>query len=217
MEPDEASEESEVAVLLADGTSGDADKARRGLSIVYRLWARPVLALLRAVYTPSQLPAVDFEDVWQETVRQLAELVRGGRIRPEGSLFALVATIARRQAGRHVRRRAAARAVPLFDELVDTRDRRGWADLDAAERGEVLELTEQAIPSLPPKAATVMRVFIEHFPESGGMERLRELVRQATGRAETLAGVKRALQDAREGLRCRLRRRGYDFQTEGDQ
>jgi DNA-directed RNA polymerase specialized sigma24 family protein len=214
--PDETTQEAEIVLLLADGATGDKEKVKRGLDLVFRLWARPVLSLLRGVHAPSQLPAEDFCDLWHETIRQLALRVQGGGLRRDGSLFALVCMIAKRLAARHVRRCATRRTVPLFDELEDTRDRRRWADLSPLERAEVLELLQAAIPELPPKAGTVIQVFIHNFPESEVMERLREMVSLVTGREETLAAVKRGLQDAREGLRNHLQRRGYDFRTGGD-
>ncbi len=216
MGTDEKNQEAVIALLLADGATGDKEKVKRGLDLVFRLWARPVLSLIRLVHGRSELPPEDFDDLWHETNRQLAQCVRDGGVRREGSLFALVCTIAKRLAARHVRRLAARRTVSLFDKLEDTRDRRPWADLSPIERAELFELMKGAIPALPQKAGTVMQVFIDHFPESESMERLRKMVSEVTGREETLAAVKRGLQDAREGLRSHFRRKGYDFRRGGD-
>jgi DNA-directed RNA polymerase specialized sigma24 family protein len=216
VEPDGTPKAAEITLLLADGAAADTENVKRGLDLVFRHWARPVLSIVRGIHTPAQLPAEDFQDLWQDTIRDLALRVRGGGLRRDGSLFSLVCTIAKRLAARHVRRRAKRQTVPLIDELEDTRDRRRWADLGPLERAEVLELMQAAIPTLPSKAGTVIEIFIRHFPESASMERLRQMVSAVTGREETLAAVKRGLQDAREGLRNHLRRKGYDFRTGGD-
>jgi DNA-directed RNA polymerase specialized sigma24 family protein len=206
----------EIALLLADGAGGDKEKAKRGLELVYQLWGRPILSLLRAVHAPSELSKEDFWDLWHETMHQLAVRIRNGGLRREGSLFSLVTMIAKRLAARHVHQCTTRRTAPLFDELEDTRDGRGWADLNQFEREELLELAQRIIPTLSPKIRTVIQVFIRHFPETESMERLRERVSEVTGREETLAAVKRALQDAREGLRSHMQRKGYDFRTGGD-
>jgi DNA-directed RNA polymerase specialized sigma24 family protein len=207
---------SEISLLLAGGAAADTEKVKRGLTLVFLHWARPVFTILRGLHSPSELPAGDFPDLWQETIRDLTLRVRRGELRDEGSLFSLVCTIARRRAARHVRRSATRQTVPLIDDLEDSYGRRRWGNLSDLERAEVFELMRAAIPTLPPKAGTVIRVFIERFPASESMERLREMVSAETGREETLAAVKRGLQDAREGLRDRLRRKGYDFRTGGD-
>lgn len=215
MDPDADEVTAEISLLLVGGAAADTERVKQGLALVFRHWARPVFTILRGLHPPSDLSTADFPDLWQETVQGLTVRVRNGYLREEGSLFSLVCTIARRLAVRHVERRPARATVPLIDDLVSGGGRRPWADLDPLERAEVFQLIREAIPALPPKAGTVIRVFIERFPESLSMERLREQVSEETGREETIGGVKRGLQEAREGLRERLRRKGYDFRTGG--
>jgi DNA-directed RNA polymerase specialized sigma24 family protein len=216
VDPDGTPNAVEITLLLTGGAAADTAKVKQGLELVFRNWARPVFSILRGLHPSSDLPAGDFPDLWQETIRDLTLRVRRGELREEGSIFSLVCTIARRRAARHIHRRRQRQTVQLLDDLEDSQGRRRWADLSDLERAEVFELMGGAIPTMPPKAGKVIEIFIKHFPESESMERLRELVSAATGREETLAAVKRGLQDAREGLRDRLRRRGYDFRRGGD-
>jgi len=218
VDPDGTLIAAEITLLLAEGAEGapvDTEKVKRGLTLVFQHWARPVFAILRGNYSPAELPPGDFPDLWQDTIRDLTRLVWQGGVRKEGSLFSLVCTITRRRAERHVKWRASHQTVNLVDDLEVSCDRRPWADLNGSERNEVFELMRAAIPTLPPKAGIVIRVFIEHFPETESMERLRELVSKVTCKEETLAAVKRGLQDGREALREVLRRKGYEFRTGG--
>jgi hypothetical protein len=69
---------------------------------------------------------------------------------------------------------------------------------------------------LPTRQQMALQVFVEHFPESQAMEVLRDEVGRRSGRVETLAAVKRALQEARATVRIFLRRKGYSIGKRGD-
>ena len=54
-----------------------------------------------------------------------------------------------------------------------------------------------------------MQVFVDDYPDTADMQELRRLVSERTCEPETLAAVKRALQEARAKVREHLRSREY--------
>ena len=62
----------------------------------------------------------------------------------------------------------------------------------------------------------VMDVFVGDFPETASMPELQRLVSERAGKPETLAAVKRALQEARAKVRKLLVDKGYNFGKQGE-
>jgi hypothetical protein len=77
-------------------------------------------------------------------------------------------------------------------------------------------LIRDAVSALPRKQRVVLQAFLDHYPETKDMEVLRQEVSRMTGVEETLAAVKRALQEGRNKVRQLLEKKGYTFGKRGD-
>jgi DNA-directed RNA polymerase specialized sigma24 family protein len=209
--------EDQIKRLLA---AADRPSRHKGLVLMEQQYQRPVAEGIRRRF--PELPADDLADAWREAVRGLVQKVMTGRFSPDGSLPGLLYTIAHhwivsnaRRAG--VRREALEGVLePIARALQGTEVGRQWKGLDPVERNEFMALLAESIRWLPPRQQQVMRVFVSHFPESLNMEVLRREVSAVSGEEETLAAVKRALQEARRKARELLRRGAYDAGKRGD-
>jgi len=200
-----------VRILLM----GTEDEVAQGLTRIHQTLRGGVCGLVRQRF-PGLSPE-DLADLWAEVLTNLWDLVRGGTFDGDRELLPLVCELARRRAVDIVRRQGAGeRLVTAVGEaLRATKTGADWGGMPVEERAEVMEQIRAAVGTLPPKQRTVMEAFVDDYPDTADMQTLRMLVSERTGVQETLAAVKRALQEARAKVRGRLRDHGYDV-GEGD-
>jgi DNA-directed RNA polymerase specialized sigma24 family protein len=160
----------------------------------------------------------DLASAWAETLVGIWEAARDRRFDPGRPLLPWLCHIAHARAVDHTRR-ATTRAEALAAVAVALRSSQAgqrWQLLDEAERAEVLQLIRDAIAQLPAQQQRVLDVFVAHYPETRSMKVLQREVSRVTGRAETLAAVKRALQEGRRKVRAFLRTKGYAIEHRGN-
>src|SRR5438105_1063586 len=80
-----------------------------------------------------------------------------------------------------------------------------WRELPPAERNELAGLIREAVEGLPGQQRRVLRVFLAYYPETSDLAVLRREVSRAAGAEQTLASVKRALQEGRAKVRVFLK------------
>ncbi|MBE7457442.1 MAG: hypothetical protein KJ057_13095 [Phycisphaerae bacterium] len=93
--------------------------------------------------------------------------------------------------------------------LRDSRVGAWWQDLPVIERHEILAEITKIIDRLPPRQRQVLRLFVQAFPLTQSMAKLRELVAADEGRPVSQAAVERALQEGRRKVRAAFEERGY--------
>jgi DNA-directed RNA polymerase specialized sigma24 family protein len=154
------------------------------------------------------LGAEDVADVWADTLLCVVRAVRGGRFRPDLPLPPWLAGIATARAIDHLRKRAA------YDKALAGLLRASSTvtpcpqDVPAPmTKDEILAEVRSPIAALSQRQRLVLEVFVEFFPETARTEGLRRRVSLVTGADESLAAVKRALQEGRSKLRAALRHR----------
>jgi DNA-directed RNA polymerase specialized sigma24 family protein len=153
----------------------------------------------------------DLADAWADTLLGVFLAARDRRFDGQRPLLPWLWTIASRQAIDHTRRatsREQLRAA-VAEALRQTQTGRRWRSWSEAERNEVMRLIREAFTLLSYRQQVVFHVFVYHYPESGRMEVLRREVSELTKGPETVAGVKRALQECRQKVRAFLRAKGY--------
>lgn len=155
------------------------------------------------------LDADALANVWSEMVLCVLKTIRAGRFDATRPLLPWLCRILYARAVDDARRQRSREE--MLVRLAHALRQRGRSRMVAAveDRREVVQLIEEAIATVPPQQRRVLQAFVDHYPASGAMERLRELVSRVTGRVETLASVKRALQEARVKVRRFLWRKGY--------
>ncbi len=200
----------EYVRLLLDGSG---DEVREGIGLIHQHLRFGICGWLRERF-PSLQPE-ELEDVWGEVI---VGILQAGNFNPEKPLLPWLCTIARNCAIDCLRRQASG------DRLVDavggflrnTQVGGTWNKLDPLERREVMELIRKAISQLPTRQKLVMDVFVGDFPETASMLELQRRVSERTGKPETLAAVKRALQEARAKVRKSLGDNDYNFGKQGE-
>ena len=95
----------------------------------------------------------------------------------------------------------------ILDGMNQTAANNDWREFERLEQEELLEDLNAFIQTLPYKQRIVMQVFVDGYPETSKMQELRHRVSATTGEEETLASVKRPLQEVRKKLRERMGRR----------
>lgn len=199
----------EYVRLLLDGSE---DEVREGVDLIHQHLCLGIVGWVRKKY-PGLKPDV-LEDVWSDT---LSGVLRAKNFDPEKPLIPWLCSIAYKRAADRVRRQKSA------DKLIDsigrflqnTQTGSEWNNLDSLERREVMDLIQKAISQLPTRQKLIMDVFVGNFPETESMSELQRLVSERTGRPETLAAVKRALQEARAKVRKLLGDNDYNFGKQG--
>jgi RNA polymerase sigma factor (sigma-70 family) len=153
----------------------------------------------------------DLASTWSDTLACVLEATKRGRFDSSRPLIPWLCQILTARAIDHTRRRAARQEVLIAvgHVLRSTRLGRFWQTLRAVKRNELMQLVRDALETLPAQQQRVFQIYLEHYPESRSMELLQREVSRATGCMETLAAVKRALQEGREKVRTFLRRGGY--------
>ena len=201
-EEDGFDEDAEVEIKLL--LLGKTDEVVEGFNRIDRILRKKVACWVR--HRRPALHPQDLADVWQETLIDLHKMVVKEQFDADGSLTSLLCTIAERRAIDLIRKNG--NTVTLDEEalaavaasLRGTEIGMRWRALDRLERKEVLDSLGVWIRELPAKQRLVMQVFRDGYPETKKMKTLREQVSAASGEEETLASVKRALQEARKKL-----------------
>ncbi len=196
--------------LLLDGSENEV---KEGVALIHLHLCLRVMGWVRKKF-PS-LKADELEDVWSDT---LSGILQTQVFDPEKPLFPWLCTIAYRKAVDRRRRKTS------MDKLVEAVGRRlkntqtgsAWKNLDSSERHEVFDLIARAVSQLPARQRLIMDVFVSNFPDTESMLELQRLVSEHTGKPETLAAVKRALQEARAKVKKSLRNKGYNFGKQGE-
>lgn len=145
------------------------------------------------------LGAEDVADAWQETLKDLLEALRGGRLDLLRDLRPWMWTVFQRnsfeQVGRVQRQRRAWERVnerlrgTSVGALVDA--------LSPEERSRLLAGIRGVVEGMPPRQKLVIQTFLEEYPLTENHEALRRRVSERTGREETFSSVKRAFEEAR--------------------
>lgn len=199
-------DELEVRMCLA---GGEEDKIAVGLEIIHKQLRGRLCAWIRKSF--PGLTADDLATTWSETLLGILEVARAGRFDGERPLFPWLCQILKARAIDHLRRQTTREEalVAVGRALRSTQVGQFWRALDEVERNEVMALIREAINLLPTQQQTVFRIFVAQYPETKNMNVLQREVARVTGRAQTLAGVKRALQEGRHKVRAFLMRKGY--------
>jgi DNA-directed RNA polymerase specialized sigma24 family protein len=185
---------------------GDVEQAMR---LVHAGMQQSISVWLHRCF-PTLSPE-DLADIWSGTLHGLMCSIQSGRYDVARPLVRWVCRIAYNRATDAVRRevtrkRTRTTAAATLERIQSGRP---WLNLDGAERAEAMELIRTIIASLPSKQQIVLRAFVDHYPESRHLHVLQREVSQITGQLETMASVKRALQEGRLKVQRFLRRRGY--------
>jgi DNA-directed RNA polymerase specialized sigma24 family protein len=205
MDVSTAFNDEDVRILLI----GSEGELAQGLAEIDRHLRAGLCGMVRREF-PGIQPD-DLADLWGCVLMNLLEMVRESRFDADQPLLPLLCRLARARATDLVRRRQAHEnlVAGVGEALRDTQTGIEWGRMSVAERREAMALILAAIGILPMRQRIVMQVFVDHYPETADMQVLRQLVSDYTGSPETLAAVKRALQEARAKVRDYLRSRGY--------
>lgn len=202
-------DEEYVRLLL----NGSENEVREGVDLIHQHLRFGICGKIRERFPGLQ--SADLEEVWVDVIVGILE---AKDFDPEKPLLPWLCTIAYRRAIDRLRRQDSGdrlvEAVGGF--LRDTQVGGTWNELDPLERREVMELIRRAIGQLPTRQKLVMDVFVGDFPETASMPELQRLVSERTGKPETLAAVKRALQEARSKVRKSLEDKEYNFGKQGE-
>lgn len=151
-------------------------------------------------------------EVWQETLIDVWKAVQNEHYDADKSLEPWLYTIAHSNAIDVLRQKTSDEEAlaRVGAELRGTAVGNWWSDLDPAERKEVLDIVQEHIADLPDKQRLVIQVLADQYHEILSIEDdLPRAVSKVTGTEETVAAVKRALQEARKSIREFLQKKGY--------
>jgi len=84
-----------------------------------------------------------------------------------------------------------------------------WQQLSSLDRHDLLAHISRIIATLPQRQRQVCQTFVDHFPETTSMNRLRQLVELEHGGPVSHAAVERALQEARKKVRVIFAEYGF--------
>jgi DNA-directed RNA polymerase specialized sigma24 family protein len=204
---EEAFDEEQVRLLLI----GTEEEIGQALSLIDNHLRRRICAWLRK--QQAWMSSEDLADAWQETLMGVFKAVRAERFDPNLPLIPWLLSIASaRGIDKRRRKISSERALAAVGEaLRGTRLGRVWEVRLAEERNEILACVRTKILGMPEKQRRVMQVFDEGYPDTKDMQVLRVEVSKVSGQEETLASVKRALQEARLKLRECLKAKGYEI------
>jgi DNA-directed RNA polymerase specialized sigma24 family protein len=165
-----------------------------------------------------RLRSDDLASAWADTLLGVLQAIRAGRFDANRPVLPWICRIAyARAVDRGRRAHCHQKTLENYGQMLrETGIQRHEMAIGPDEQHEVVGLVHEAIAMLPTRQQLVLQVFVEHYPESRAMEVLRDEVGARTGRVETLAAVKRALQEARATVRTFLRRKGYSIGQRGD-
>lgn len=156
------------------------------------------------------LGAEDLADIWQDTLRDLLSAVRSRRVDLGRALRPWLWTVFQRRALDHVglERRQRLMWERAKERLRGTSVGALVESLSEEERSRLMERIRRAVDGLPERQKSVIRTFIERYPLLKTREDLRRAVSERTGKEETGASVRRALEEARRKVADVLRRSG---------
>ena len=200
-------DEEQVRLLLI----GTEEEIGQALSLIENHLRRRICVWLRK--QQAWMSSEDLADAWQETLMGVCKAVRAKRFDANQPLIPWLLSIASAR-GIDQRRRKTSRKRALAavgEALRGTRVGRVWEVRLAEERNEILACVRAEILRLPEKQRRVMQVFDEGYPDTKDMQVLRVEVSKVSGQEETLASVKRALQEARRKVRDCLKAKGYEI------
>jgi len=206
---EEAFDDEQVRILLI-GTTEEVDQ---GLTLIHTHLCRRICAWLRRRPWAAWMSSEDLADTWQDVLLGVLSAVRDGRFDADRPVIPLLLSIARARAIDRCRRKdSSERALAAVGEaLQGTRVGLAWQARLARERQEMLACVREVVLGLPEKQRRVMQAFIDGYPDTASMETLRIEVSSVSGQEETVAAVKRALQEARQKVRERLRAQGFEI------
>lgn len=210
---DEEFDEEGTRILLI----GSDEEIDRGLVLIDQYLRGRLYGWLRKNF-PGMSPE-DLADAYGETLLDVLKAARGRRFDGDRPLMPWLCQIAYARAVDRTRRSTSRDAMlaAFGERLRNTQTGQRWKTLSPAERNEVMALIRDAIATLPGKQRQVFQVFIDQYPETSSMKVLRMRVSELTGQEQTLVQVKRAFQEGRAKVREFLRRKGYDFERQGDE
>lgn len=188
---------------------GGAEEINEGLSLIDREFGRALCGWIRHRF--PGIPSADLGELWVDTLLGVFKMIKAGRFDADRPLVPLLVEIIWKRAADRVRRVQSSdrQLQAIADRLRETATGAAWNECAPSDRRKILEGIRNAIRPLPPKQKLVMEVWVDHYPDSESMEFLRCEVSKVTGVEETLAAVKRALQEARGKVREWLTDRGY--------
>lgn len=207
MAPGDSFNEEDVRILLI----GSREEVAEGLDRIHRGLREGISGWLRQHF--PGLRAEDLADLWGQTLTNVWQVVRDGKFDADRPLFPWLCHIANARAVDWVRRKKAQDRLveSVASALARSQTGTDWSVLGVLQRREIMALIRQAVAELPTKQRVVMEVFVDNYPESADMETLQRLVSERTGQPETLASVKRALQEARAKVREFFQQKGYEI------
>jgi RNA polymerase sigma factor (sigma-70 family) len=190
-------DESEIRVLLM----GSEEQIAQALQIIESNLRARVCRRLRRDF--PAISSEDIEDSWSETLAAALRAARRKRFQSNTVVRAWLHQVARSRVIDGTRRREVREeTLAAYRVLVTTRFH--LSDTSEQEKEDQTDLLTRLLETLPPRQRIVLRVFMEHHPQSENMEVLRQEVSEVTGVEETLSSVKRALQEVRRKARLWL-------------
>lgn len=205
MEATKSFDEEEARLLLI----GNASELNDGLERIRREYEERMMRWILRRFPGLDAPTA--ADVWAETLAAIWELVRDGKFDANKPLPPLLCAIGFRKATDRLRRRTTADAVlqAVGKDLTATNSGRTWRALDTPERQELQKLIRAEVAKLPPQQRVVFQAWLDGYPETKRTSVLQEDVSKRTGRPETIASVKRPLEEALRKIREFLQRKGF--------
>jgi DNA-directed RNA polymerase specialized sigma24 family protein len=208
----EGFDDEEARLLLL----GSEEEKRRGFTLINDHLSAPVCGWLRRKRFPG-LSSRQLADLWVDTLIELMAEVKSGKYDGETKLFSYLCQVTLTNAIDRYRKQKRDKIVQAIGDALAGTDAGGfWKGLTPPERREAMALIQDAVPGLPTKQKQVLQAFISNFPESQDMHQLRKFTSELTGAEETLAAVKRALQEGRRKVRTVLTRKGYRPRDTGE-
>lgn len=204
----EVFDEERVRILLI----GSEEEIEQALRLIDEQFRRLICACLRSQRLAAWMSSEDLADTWQDTLLGVFNAAKERRFDPDRPLFPWIFSIAKKRAIDGYRRKTIQEKAVLAvgDALKATRAGGVWLRLRDPERKEILAEVRKEIVSLPEKQRIVFQAFIDCYPETANMETLRLRVSEITRQEETLASVKRALQEGRRKVKEIFQARGHE-------
>jgi DNA-directed RNA polymerase specialized sigma24 family protein len=199
----EPADDVELRILLV----GSAAEVAEAFQRIDDGWRNPICANLRQRFLG--LTSEDIKDAWQDTMVQLLKVVRDGPFDAEQPLWPFVWKIANARATDRLRHLTRTSRDDVLQAIGESLRGSSLATLSQTERREFRELYPRLLLTLPSKQRVVLQAWVNGFPETNDMQRLRHQVGVAIGEEQTLASVKRALQEARRKAREFFEAKGY--------
>lgn len=199
-------DEEGVRVLLLGGN----DEREQGLIQIDQHLRKPLCSQVRRQF--PGLSSEDLVDCWQQTLVDVWQAVLKGNFDENKPLEPWLYRVAYHNAVDILRPKTSEEnALSRVGEVLrGTSVGDWWSRLDPAERKEVLSLIQDHIAHLPYKQRVTIQAYVNNFDKIESIEDdLPDAVSKETGAPETVAAVKRALQEARRSIKELLQQKGY--------